>query len=113
MFTIEREDRQEVTILALHGQLDALNAPSLKHETEKLVDANRIQVVFDMSGLRLIDSSGVGAIVSLFKQVRTRHGDVRIASLQDQPLEIFKLLRLDRAFALHDSVEDAVTRFSS
>lgn len=113
MFTISREDRDEVTIMTLRGQLDALNAPNLKKDTENLVSEGRTSVVFDMSGLELIDSSGVGAIVSLFKQVRTHKGDVKIAALTGQPREIFKLLRLDSAFDLTEQVEDAVARFRS
>ena len=113
MLEIDRLDRETITVLALKGHLDALNAPHLKRETEGLVSQARTQVVFDMSELELIDSSGVGAIVSLFKQVRTHHGDVKIAALQGQPREIFKLLRLDRAFDLADDVTTAVSRFGS
>ncbi|HMW03405.1 MAG TPA: STAS domain-containing protein, partial [Acidobacteriota bacterium] len=57
----------------------------------------------------LIDSSGVGAIVSLFKRVRTLQGDVKIARLRGQPAEIFKLLRLDRAFP-KKIIEDATSK---
>jgi anti-sigma B factor antagonist len=53
-------------------------------------------VVVDLSFLRVIDSSGVGAIVSLYKRVRATGGDVRVVGLRDQPLAIFQLLRLDR-----------------
>lgn len=113
MLEINRADEDTITILTLRGHLDALNAPTLKRETEELVSQARTQVIFDMSLLELIDSSGVGAIVSLFKQVRTRHGDVKIASLHGQPREIFKLLRLDRAFDLSENVRSAVLRFSS
>lgn len=113
MLEIELTDREEVTVLTLRGHLDALNAPNLKRETESLVDSGKIKVVFDVSGLELIDSSGVGAIVSLFKQVRTRHGDVKMAGLSGQPREIFKLLRLDRAFDLSEDVDTAASRFDS
>lgn len=113
MLEIDRNDRGPITVLALVGHLDALNAPSLKRVTEGLVEDGRHQVVFDMTDLDLIDSSGVGAIVSLFKQVRTRQGDVKIAALTGQPREIFKLLRLDKAFELADSVDDASARFDS
>ena len=54
----------------------------------------------DLTALRLIDSSGVGVIVSLYKRCKAFGGDVRVAGLKDQPLSIFKLLRLDRVFKL-------------
>lgn len=113
MLEYEKTEEKDVTVFSLKGNLDALTAPSLKKEIEALLAARRIHVVFDLHGLELIDSSGVGAIVSLFKRVRTLQGDVKIARLAGQPAEIFKLLRLDRAFEIFDAVESAVARFRS
>ena len=44
----------------------------------------------------MLDSSGVGALVSLYKRVRAQGGQVVMIGLRDQPLAIFRLLRLDR-----------------
>ena len=44
----------------------------------------------------MLDSSGVGALVSLYKRVRAYGGEVVMIGLRDQPLAIFRLLRLDR-----------------
>ena len=44
----------------------------------------------------MVDSSGVGALVSLYKRVRGQGGEVVVIGLRDQPLAIFRLLRLDR-----------------
>ena len=108
MLDYDRQERGDVTIFSLKGNLDALTAPSLKKEIESLLASRKINVVFDLAGLELIDSSGVGAIVSLFKRVRTLQGDVKIARLQGQPAEIFKLLRLDKAFDLFATQAEAV-----
>jgi anti-sigma B factor antagonist len=50
----------------------------------------------DVSGLRLIDSSGVGAVVFLYKRAKEHGGVVTVQGLCEQPLAIFKLLRMDR-----------------
>lgn len=113
MLDYDKQEKGDVTVFSLKGNLDALTAPSLKKEIEALLAARRINVVFDLSSLELIDSSGVGAIVSLFKRVRTLQGDVKIAQLTGQPAEIFKLLRLDRAFEIFATIDEAVARFSS
>lgn len=113
MLEYDKQEHGDVIVFSLKGNLDALTAPSLKREIEALLAARRINVVFDLSALELIDSSGVGAIVSLFKRVRTLQGDVKIARLSGQPAEIFKLLRLDRAFDIFEQVDDAVRRFDS
>jgi len=96
----ERTDSGDETLLRLSGSLDALSAPELRTIVEELVTERRPRVVVDLSTLRLIDSSGVGVIVSLYKRLRAQGGDVTVQGLRDQPLAIFKLLRLDRVFNL-------------
>ena len=54
----------------------------------------------DLSNLKLIDSSGLGALISLYKQARSNGGTVSFVGVADQPLVLFKLLKLDRVFAL-------------
>lgn len=93
-----RTDNGEETVLKIEGTLDAVTAPDLRSVVDELVSANRKEVTLDLSALRLIDSSGVGVIVSLFKRVRAYGGQVRINGLRDQPRAIFRLLRLDRVF---------------
>ena len=89
-------DDSGVTTLALEGVLDALTAPEIRPALNQIVADKRTNVVVNLASLRLIDSSGVGALVSLFKRVREYGGTVRVEGLRDQPLTIFRLLRLDR-----------------
>jgi anti-sigma B factor antagonist len=94
----KRTDTGEVTIVQIDGTLDAVTAPEFRTLVDELVAENRKNITLELSGLRLIDSSGVGVIVSLFKRVRANDGQVRIVGLRDQPRAIFRLLRLDRVF---------------
>ena len=91
-----RTDVGAVTNLRIEGSLDAISTPELRSLIETLVAEKRPEVVVDLSALRLIDSSGVGALVALFKRIRAQGGKVIITGLRDQPLAIFKLLRLDK-----------------
>lgn len=111
MLEFKRDQLDDVEVLTLKGNLDALTAPELRPTIDELVANRRTKVVFDLRDLTLIDSSGVGAIVSLFKRVRMLGGDVKIACLANQPKEIFRLLRLDRAFDLFETVEEARGKF--
>ena len=93
-----RTDTDNETVLKIEGTLDAVTAPELRSVVDDLVTEGRKEVTLDLAALRLIDSSGVGVIVSLFKRVRANGGQVRITGLRDQPRAIFRLLRLDRVF---------------
>jgi anti-sigma B factor antagonist len=90
----------EEAILHVGGELDALSSPELRPVLDSLVEDWIRAVRVDLSELRLIDSSGVGALVSLYKRMREKGGEVRFIGVTAQPLVIFKLLRLDRAFEL-------------
>jgi anti-sigma B factor antagonist len=82
--------------LAIEGELDAVTVAELRLEIEKLLAKRPNRVEVDLSSLRMLDSSGVGALVSLYKRVRATGGEVVVIGLRDQPLAIFRLLRLDR-----------------
>jgi anti-sigma B factor antagonist len=80
-------DFLRVTAAELRGDLDALLAGSPR----------RVEV--DLGELRMIDSTVVGRVVSLYKKARARGGDAVVTGLHDQPRALFKLLRLDHLIA--------------
>ena len=88
------------TVVAVEGVLDSLTVPEIRPLVDRLVSERRSSIEVDLRALRLIDSSGVGVIVSLYKQCRAFGGTVQVVGVEGQPLAIFKLLRLDRVFEL-------------
>ncbi|HWM85907.1 MAG TPA: STAS domain-containing protein [Kofleriaceae bacterium] len=99
--TFTTEDSSDgLVLLKLAGSLDAMTAPELLPTIDRLVDEKRTRITVNLEGLDLIDSSGVAAIVALYKRTRSNGGRVTVTGARDQPLAIFKLLRMDRVFAL-------------
>ena len=82
--------------IAIEGELDTMTVGDLRSEIDKMVANEPKRVEVDLAALRMLDSSGVGALVSLYKRVRAYGGQVVMVGLRDQPLAIFRLLRLDR-----------------
>lgn len=90
----------DTATLRIFGELDAVSVPEIRPELDRIVADGDKRVVVDLSGLRLVDSSGVGAIVSLFKRVRAEGREFDVTGVQGQPLQIFQVLRLDQVFRL-------------
>jgi len=86
----------DVTVLRIEGELDAVSVTDIRASLNTIAEGKPARVEVDRSALRLIDSSGVGAIVSLFKAVRAYGGSLTTTGVRGQPLAIFRLLRLDR-----------------
>ena len=98
-FSADSNSDQSV-VVTIKGELDANSAPTVRSQIDAIVDARPVRVEVDLSSLRLIDSTGVGAIVSFFKRTRAYGGQFRVFGVQGQPRSIFELLRLDRVFGL-------------
>jgi len=107
-FTVSTTDTGSVR-LAVEGELDAVTVPEMRKEIDKVVAASPKRVEIDLSSLRMVDSSGVGAIVSIYKRVRGLGGQVVVSGLRDQPLAIFRLLRLDRVMIGSDLASPAAS----
>ena len=86
------------TVLTIRGSLDINTAPQLAEEIDRIVAAKPAKVDVDLASLDLIDSSGVAALVKLYKAIRGANGAIKISGARDQPLAIFKLLRMDKVF---------------
>jgi anti-sigma B factor antagonist len=98
--TYDVKSTNSETKLTVRGSLDINTASQLAEEIDKIVGTKPKKVVVDLSGLDLIDSSGVAALVKLYKGVRGINGTVVMSGARDQPLAIFKLLRMDKVFNL-------------
>jgi anti-sigma B factor antagonist len=88
--------REDESVLCIAGELDALSVQDLRPVMDRIVDDHPSKVLVDLSNLRLIDSSGVGAIIALFKKVKAYDGSLAVVGVHDQPLAILRLLQLDR-----------------
>jgi anti-sigma B factor antagonist len=95
-----RTDEGGESRLQIEGALDALTVRDIRPVIDALVADRPRRVTVDIEKLTLIDSSGVGAIVSLFKRVKANGGNVVVINAREQPLAVLKLLKLDGVFGL-------------
>ena len=90
-----RSDRPGTLTVRFEGALDALTVPELRDVIADVLTARPEQVVIDLALVTLLDSSGVGAIVSLFKRLKAQGGAMRVVGAHGQPLAVLELLKLD------------------
>jgi anti-sigma B factor antagonist len=110
--THETSQRGDVVILALKGRMDAVRVASVRQLLSDLPQPGKAKIVLDLGGMDWIDSSGVGALIVLYKRARQLGGDVKVADLQRQPKEIFRLLRLESAFEVCETVDAAIAKLA-
>lgn len=99
-----RTNRFNDTTLTLmfSGNLDAEGSQNALPLLDKVIanpEFNEIEV--DLSKVNFLDSSGVGAIVYLYKRLVASNRCMRIENASGQPLEIFNLLRIGNAIPIN------------
>jgi anti-sigma B factor antagonist len=83
--------------LEIEGAFDALTVHGMRSTIDAIVAGQR-RVVVDLERVSLMDSSGVGVLVSLWRRIRAQGGSVVVVHAHDQPLAVLKLLKLDAVF---------------
>lgn len=94
------------TILHLDGRLDASSQEIVKNIW--LSDNNVKYIIADMASTSFIDSLGMAALVSGMKAARTRGGEFYIVNPGDVVWVLLELTRMDKAFRIVSSVEEAL-----
>lgn len=64
-------------------------------------------LVLDMSNITFVDSAGLGVLLTTMKQIDGFGGSLRLASLQDEVLTLFRLVRMNRVFEIYGTVKEA------
>lgn len=86
--------------LVVDGPLDALAVEILRPKFDVLVQG-QADVVIDLSQTAFIDSSGIGAIVFLFKRLRELDRSLSLVGVHGQPLELLEHLRINKTIAIN------------
>lgn len=89
------------------GVLDLATTPDVRSSLQQAVDDGAQSVVLDLTGVRLIDSTALGMIVWLHKQVQERGGRVCVAATRPALLRVFQLTSVDQLIRIYDDVDAA------
>ncbi|MDX1737545.1 MAG: STAS domain-containing protein [Alphaproteobacteria bacterium] len=93
-FTNQTTDRQFVS---LQGALNFEAMETIRQIFDVMVLDARKEVVLDLTHVHRLDSSGVGALVFLFKRLKAEGRKMVIHGVHGQPEAIIRLLRLEQA----------------
>ena len=101
-----------VIIIHLDGEaLDAGNAKEFKSQIAPwiVVDAN---LVFDLSSLKFVDSSGLGALLSCLRQLNAIGGDLKLCGMVKPVRALFELVRMHRVFEIFNTQDEALRSYA-
>ncbi len=101
-----------VTVIAIEGNLmGGPDASTLNDKLVELIGAKKKNVVLDLGGVGIINSSGLGMLIKGASTVKSAGGELKIAKASDKILELIKVTRLTGILDTHKTVADAAKSF--
>ncbi len=83
----------------------------LEEEVDQLIRQNETRVIFDLSDVNYLDSSGIGSIVKCLSRLKKSGGALRLAGVKGMVDGVLKLTRVNTVVEIFPTARDASENF--
>ncbi|MBN2411068.1 STAS domain-containing protein [candidate division KSB1 bacterium] len=104
-FTVNRTDKEDISVLYIGGFLDAHTAPDLENAIQNLIDGERYKIIVNFNDLTYISSAGLGVFMGYIELIRNNDGDIKMSNMSPKIFRVFDLLGFP---TLYDIVDDEI-----
>lgn len=112
---IKKQMTGDVAVLSLSFTLFGSSAPDsqeFKDHIYQLLDEGVTKFVIDMAGVKRMDSTGIGVLISALTSVRKKGGEFKLAAVNDIMESILVMTKLDSIFETYKTTDEAVKSFT-
>ncbi len=110
-YTFERKENH--IELSFEGDVTLEHSFDFKDEIkEKIAKENCNQVIIDLEKVPFMDSSGLGMLISFFKDINEKQGIIVYYGVHDYLKKLLALVKLDQVFVIRDDKEAAIKELS-
>ncbi len=74
---------------------------------EQLLREGKRNIIFDLSGVTTLDSTGIGRFISSFNKIMAAGGQMKMAAATGHVFQTFHVSMLDTVFPFYETVEQA------
>jgi anti-sigma B factor antagonist len=109
---LSAKEVEGVTVLSLNGNvMGGPDAVALNDELHKLAEKKKMKIVLDLSGVKSMNSSGLGMLIGALNAMKNAGGQFKIAAASDKIENLLAMTRLTTVFELFPTVKKAVGSF--
>lgn len=96
----------------MEAQIEAGSSAKFKSAVAEWIEGGHRCIVLDLERVNFIDSSGLGAILSLLKGVG-QEGEILLCRINPAVNQMFRLTRMDRVFHIFETRSEALAHLSA
>ena len=93
--------------------LDELNIAEIGQALAALLDAkDRPKLLLDFTNVDHLSSAALGMLINVNNRIKQQNGQLRLASIKPQIMEVFVITRLNRLFKIAANRAEAMASFA-
>jgi anti-anti-sigma factor len=113
LIELDIEERGQVVVAHLKGELDIAGASGLGESINDAVPTSARGLVVDCSHLDFIDSSGIAMLFGLARRLGSRRQELRVVAREGKPVaRVLQIVEFDRAAPIHGTLDEALAETS-
>ncbi|MBD3367799.1 MAG: anti-sigma factor antagonist [Candidatus Eisenbacteria bacterium] len=109
---VKTEMKGEIAVVHANGKLmGGSESDALRDEVKKLLEDGVRKFVINLKGVPWINSTGLGALMSVYTSVQREDGELKLCHVSDRIQSLFMITKLLTIFDTHHSQDEAVAAF--
>ncbi|WP_228980734.1 STAS domain-containing protein [Streptomyces sp. DH12] len=97
-----------LAVIALSGEFDIATAPAVRARALDLIADGHPDLVADLAGVTFCDSSGLGALVGIWRCAKDADGSLTLAAIPDRLGRLLGVTGMDTFLPAYPSVDAAL-----
>jgi len=93
----------EETVVRCSGRITFRTSESLQSTVRSLIPGTK-RIILDLTDVSYMDSSGLGAIVSIYRSARRQECEMKLVNLNQRLKELFRITNLAKIFEGHEDM---------
>jgi anti-anti-sigma factor len=99
MIVVTREDNKAI-VRPAGDSIVAASIPELRSKMREVLADGVRELVVDLTGVQMVDSSGIGLLISAYNSLSKTGGTLAVVHASTEILELFRTLRMHQRFSV-------------
>ncbi|WP_250291717.1 STAS domain-containing protein [Streptomyces atroolivaceus] len=97
-----------LAVIALSGEFDITTAPAVRSRALDLIAAGHPDLVADLTGVTFCDSSGLGALIGIWRCAKDADGSLTLAAIPERLGRLLSVTGMDTLLPAYPSTDAAL-----
>lgn len=103
---ISFNEKENIWVFEPTGELDIFSSPNFKEKVVNAYESRNSDIKIDFEGLEYVDSTGLGALISILRKVKESNNIIYIDNIKPNIKKLFMITELDKLFVIRSEIND-------